>query len=845
MILFRLGGSGWLFVLFLILFFARVGITNAQSSNLQIDRFLLRPSISIDSVANSDDTTALYVNPAGLSIHPLQAGYFYGRNVDRNIEDHTMFLNLFGIAFSTQWRFAPDSETIRRYTLGTGLGSTELLSLGFSFTWFDSTDPGLDVHQSLDLGLILRPHRSISIGLVGRNLTESKIGDPDLRHRWDIGFSLRPIAYLPLKDYADKFTLSIETTWVVDRNIRTLIPRYMLEFLPIDGFNFYTGIDHQENFFMGMRFSQSFYQLSLQGNIPGINESLSSAIPELPLNDGNSLNVGLLIGQERFKNRFEAVSYLLEISLDQISVEENVKPALPFFSKKLTFYDTLRAVQLAQFDPQINGILIRGRKFPGGWGQAEELRAALVKFKRHSSKPVIGFLEEMHNKEYYIASAADKLSMPSAGNLWLNGLKAELIFIKDLLGKIGVKADFIQIGEYKTAPDIFQRSSPRQTQEEQTLKILDDISTELKESILIGRGARIDHQKIDKIMDHGIYRASEAKRLGLIDHEEYLDDLTSRYKKEQNLSLFLKKSIQTYVQTSNYLDTWGPRPRIVIVVIEGTILSDNQDQFPIQRKLTSSADIAKKIRKLRKSSRVKGIVIRVNSPGGSALASDIIWKEISLAREAGKLLMISLGDTAASGGYYVSMAGDHIFANKNSITGSIGVFSGKFSLKALYKLLGVHKTVYTTSKRSAIFSEVDEFTESERILIKENLKGFYDLFLERVVTNRAHLNVQQVKQNAGGRVYTGKDALKRKMVDQIGGLLVALEIMKQRLGLNDDYVDIEIYPEDSSDPLGILELTDGLLLPQLVRKSIQILERSRQFEEDRIHFLLPYQIEIE
>ena len=817
-----------------------------QNKDLQIERLLLRPSIPIDSVGNSDDTTALYINPAGLSIHPLQIGYFYGNNVDKGIEDHTIFLNLFGISFSTQWRFAPNSQSLRRYTLGTGLGSTELLSLGFSFSWFDSTDANLNNYNSLDFGLILRPHRSVSLGLVGRNLTESKIQNLDLRHRWDCGFSLRPLGYFLLNDYYENLTLSVEVTWVVGQHIRTLIPRYMMEFIFWEGIDLYTGLDHEENFFVGLKFSSNFYRLSIQGSIPGVSEEISQILLNTQNDEGNSFNVGLFVGQERLKSHFEAISYILEISLDEIPTNETAQEVfLPFAKKKLLFYDILRSIKIAQKDPQINGILIKGRKFSGGWAQAEELRNALLDFKKKSSKPVIAFMEKMHNREYYIASVADEISMPPAGSLLLNGLKAELIFIKDLLNKIGVEADFIQIGDYKTAPDIFKRNSPSSQAKEQITKILKDISQELHRAIRISRHKKIDVAMIDKIIDHGLYNVHEAQLVGLIDREEYSSSLIRRFKAQQGSIFLSEQAIQDYARVTFYDDSWGPKPRIAIVVIEGNILEQKSTKSLLMNKATYSDKIVKLIKTLRMSVSVKGIIIRVNSPGGSALASDLIWKEISLAKEAGKPIIVSLGDIAASGGYYVSMGGDQILTNKNSITGSIGVFSGKFSLKKLYEKLGVQKTVYTTSKHAAIFSEVDTFTDSERALLKENLKGFYKLFVQRVNKNRKEIDLKQVEQNAGGRVYTGKDALKRKMVDQIGGLQTAIHILKQTLKINRDYVNINIYPQKTADLFHELGVTQKLILPYLVKKSVQIFDKSEQLEEDQIHFLLPYQIEIE
>ena len=840
--------NNYLFVgkLFFVIIFAFNSTSSALENNFQIDRLIIRPSIPIDAISNSDDSTALYLNPAGLSLHPLQAGYFYGNNPDKHIEDHIVFLNIFGIGFSTHWRFAPNSESLRRYTVGTGLGSNRLISMGLSFSWFDSKVQDISKYNSLDLGLLLRPHRFISLGVVGRNLLDTKISFNELRYRWDIGTSIRPLVFTGWQKYQDKLTLSFETTWVAKAHIRTLVPRYILEICPMDILNTYVGIDHKENLFVGLRFYQNLIQLSLQGNIPGIKEEVSKTI--IPTseraNKGNAFNVGLLIGQERFKTEFEAISYFLEISLDLLPVQEKKEEAFPFFFPEgISFFDVLNSLKKAADDPQVNGIIITGRKFKGGWGQAEELRNTLKRFNEISKKPIYAFLEEGGNKEYYIATAAKKIIMPPAGSLLLNGLKAELLYVKDTLDKVGIKADFITLGKYKTASDMYTKNSPSRFEREQILEILHDLSQEIKDTVISARKGKLKAERLNEIINYGFFTPEQAKTIGLIDNVSYINELEERIKKNESLLFLGKTKLDSYIREIHYLDSWGPKPIIAVVVVEGTILSQTAKGI-FSKKSSGSDELSKTLSKLRGNSDVKGLVIRIDSPGGSALASDILWKEISLFKKQKIPVIVSFGNTAASGGYYIAMGADHIVSNNNTITGSIGVFSGKFSLKKLYELLGVHKVIFKTAKNAAILTERDEFTENERKIMKEHLQSFYDLFLQRVKTNREKIHKKDIKKNADGRVYTGKSALKRGMVDVNGSILLAIELLMNKQMLNKNYVQIEVLPKRSQNLLG-LSLNSQLALPYLVRKAIQLMSQSEKLQSDQVYFMMPYQIDIE
>ena len=803
-----------------IIICARV-VFSFEGEILQPKRFIESPNLPYDSISSSDDITSLYFNPAGLAVHPLQIGYFYGDNREEYLRDNVLFMNFYGLAFSTQWRRAPEKYYATRYTAGTGLGGTSSFKVGTSYSWFKSNVPILDEYTQWDLGFIWRPYRWISVGGVFRSLNKRKLEIDFLSRRFEFGLGFRPIP-----DY-DNLTVSIDTTMHEGKSLKKLLPRYGVEIASSSGTSLYGGWDNYSNFFFGFKFSQHVSQLSMQGNFRK--------------EEGNFYSGGILIGQERFTTSIEAISSYLEIPLD-IEFKEEKKAGF-LFGGSLAFYEILNAIKIAENDAQIKGILITGRKFKGGWGQAEELRNALKRFKTKSKKPVLAFLEYAANKEYYIASVADEISMPLAGGLEVTGLKADLLFVKDLLEKVGVKADFIHVGDYKSAPEMYERSDPTKYSKEQTLKLLENLDNEIKTAILSDR-KKIKKDNIEKYFNTGIFSAKKALEYGFIDNIEYYSDTARKIMGNISSSYRRKISIPDYVSINFYDDRWGVRPIVAIVVIEGDIVSGKSTEAGIFSEASVGSDsVVKVINNLKVDSDVKAVVIRINSPGGSGIASDVIWKEISLLKEK-KPVVISFADVAASGGYYIALAGGEIVSNKNAITGSVGVYTGKFSLKKLYQMIGVNKTVLSKNKKSAIFSETDEYTKEERDILYEHLYEFYEIFLNRVKQHRKDLTIEKVEQNARGRVFSGSEAEKNGMIDKTGGLMLALELARIKAGISAEDVQVLFVPKVESS---LIELKnyDKIFIPHVLQKALRVWQSVDEVKDDKIFFMMPYDINIE
>lgn len=799
-------------------------VAPVQSDALQTNRMIDTPNLPQKSVATSDDTTSLYFNPAGLGYHALQLGYFYGRNQQNRLDDHMLFLNLLGIAFSTQWRLGDTNDYARRYTLGMGIINTASFSLGTSYSWYSSSFGYLDRYNQWDIGAIFRPWRRLSFGAVGRALNKPLFQGQIFETNWDLGVGIRP---LPGK-YVENLTLSADFNVTPSTTWSTVRPKFIAEASLWPGNTLYAGYGENTGAFFGLRFAQYISQLSLQASTPS--------------DAGAFLGGGILIGRERYATGITALGRYLEIRLDD-PVPERKQEGFFFLSENFTFLELIRTIEAAKKDAQIRGILITGRDFHGGWGQAEELRAALVSFQQ--KKPVYAYLENASNKEYYIASMADRIFMPQSAMLDVSGLKAEAYFVKDLLNKVGVKADFIALGDYKSAPDRMTRSEPTKFDREQLEGILKSGVGEMKAAILAGR-LRVKEINIDGIMDKGFYSATRAQEVGLIDETAYMSDVENQLTAQGISAMPWRVSAAEYSKTRFYDDTWGTKPAIAVVVLSGEIMSGTSRSEGLFNGGTIGSDtILELMENIKDDHNIKGMVLRIDSPGGSSLASDIMWnkiREVKKARGNDFPIVVSIGNVAASGGYYLAVGGDEILASNNSITGSIGIFTGKFNIKGLYDWLGVRKYTFKTHKNAALYTEADNFSDEERLLIREHLTEFYDLFLKRVGDNRGQ-SAEAIKPLAGGRVYSGKDAIAKKLVDKQGGLLLALQIVREKADIDDNYYNLQVYPSEAQN---LLSLGDPrkLMLPGLLREAARLVGKTESIKDEKMLFLMPYEIEI-
>lgn len=435
----------------------------------------------------------------------------------------------------------------------------------------------------------------------------------------------------------------------------------------------------------------------------------------------------------------------------------------------------VESLERAAGDPKVKAVVLRVSVLPdSGWGKVQELRDAITRFRK-SGKPAYAHLEFCGNKEYYLATACSKVYAVPGALLDVSGLRAEVTFLRKTLDKLGVQAQFEGVGKYKNAPNQFTESGFTEPHREQTQALLDGLFEQYLAAISAARGK--SKAQVRAAVDAGPYTAEDALAAGLVDELLYQDELDTRLKSAERVTP------GRYVRSARGFGFDG-RPKVALVYAVGEIVSGESQASGLGGEFAGSDTVARAIRQARTDPAIRAIVLRVDSPGGSGTASDVIWREMGLARKA-KPVVVSMGDVAASGGYYIGMGGDAIVAQPGTITGSIGVFGGKFSLRGLYDKVGLTKEILTHGRNAALFTEYRPWSEEERAKVRSLMVSFYETFVTKAAQGR-HKTYEEVDRIAQGRVWTGAEALKVGLVDRLGGLDVALAVAKERAKLGKD-----------------------------------------------------------
>jgi protease-4 len=432
----------------------------------------------------------------------------------------------------------------------------------------------------------------------------------------------------------------------------------------------------------------------------------------------------------------------------------------------------------AKVDKRIKVILLDVNMSGVGWGKAEELRDAITDF-RSSGKPVYAYMEFGLNKEYYIATACDKIIVPPPGELFINGLAADVMFFRGTLDKLGIYPDIYQIGKYKSVGDMFTQKQMTDAHREYINSLLDDLYNRYVNAIAQARHKT--PEEVRTLIDNAPYNAAKAKEAGLIDESTYHDDLEKQLKS----SLGYKDSDPfTLVKGSDYRDIspeslgLNKGERVAVIYATGDIGSGSSENSPSGAQSIGSDTVAKALNDAAADKSIKAIILRVDSPGGSGLASDIIWHAVEAANQK-KPVVVSMSDVAASGGYYISASASKIVAQPSTITGSIGVVAGKPVLRGFYDWLGISNEYVLRGKTAGMFRETEKFSDEERAKFEDWIKTtYYQDFIPKVAKGR-HKDPQSVDAVGQGRVWTGAQAKEHGLVDEFGGLDRAIELAKQ------------------------------------------------------------------
>jgi protease-4 len=441
-----------------------------------------------------------------------------------------------------------------------------------------------------------------------------------------------------------------------------------------------------------------------------------------------------------------------------------------------TLLDLLAGLERASRDPRVATVFVKLGPLRMGLARAQEISAALAR-ARDAGKRVVVHMEDGGLTAYVVALGASEIVMPPSGSLNVVGVASEVVFLKGLLDKVGLKAWMRARGKYKSARETLAEGEMTPANREMTSAIVGDLHEQLVDAIATTR--RLSPDAVRERLDQGPFLAKDALALGLIDQIEYIEDVEDALKAKAEKWRPLR--LDAYLRLSTHLVPRGRPTVVALVEVTGTIKSGSSVPGRERARATGSRRFVKEMKAVADDPRVKAVVLRVDSPGGSALASDLMWRALT---RVSKPIVVSMADVAASGGYYVSgVRGASIIASPATITGSIGVLSGKVEASHLYETLGVKKELIASGKRAGYFSEARGFSEEDLVKLEADLDAHYALFLSRMAEGRGK-TTDEIHAVAQGRVWTGRQALANGLVDAHGGLFDALMRVKSELGLD-------------------------------------------------------------
>jgi len=739
------------------------------------------------SVAISDDAYALWNNPAGIHFQSKskKTGSFYlSMSQYQREQDSWDFVSSacfggFGFGYSRLKNRDSDFR-LDTYAIGSKFNIKDLFSIGFALKRYNSTFEKDGEDYGFDGGLLVRPHPHLSFGFTVRNINEPHFGDYlDIDRSYITGVALRP--------FNDRLTLAVDWTFREGIKPNDYIFDFRMETEIVDGILLNAFMDNDKNFGLtvGINFPYSGFSYTNRTNVDFENYQHQYTV-KLFSDRKRSFLVPL---------KDDVVEIVLEGELEDFMLKTRI-----FKREEVGIQRKIASIRKAADMPEIKGLLITIKPLKAGMfgqlaGVAQEVREAIL-YAREKGKKVVAFIEgEAGTVEYYIAACADKIVMPQFGVISGLGTYISIVRIKDFLKKIGVGLDYQTVGKYKsTFHQIADEATPEQQEEIES--IITDLYNQLLESIQVGRN--LNRSDVEKICDGSIYSPAKAREIGLIDACGYkkdaiavLNELTGLYVSEEDIQ---EKKIDTIY---DYHADWGIPPKIAIIGAYGNIQTgESGEDFIFRTKTMGSDTIIEQLKKAKNDKLVKAVILRVDSGGGSGIASDLIYNMINEVKASGKKVVISMADVAGSGGYWISAPGDVILANPATITGSIGVMSAKFVLEDLFDKLDIKSEIYKKGEHSDMSSWLRPYTEKERVMVKELMEHFYDIFIEKVASSR-NLSVEEVRKAAEGRVYTGNQALKIKLVDEMGGLTRAIEVTKDIAGITEEPEIVVYLPKRS------------------------------------------------
>jgi protease-4 len=690
-------------------------------------------------------------------------------------------LDPYHTGLSLQFLDAPGKQAHEpvKLTWSHALSLSPAFSFGFAWSTFTADeDRALGNVSTWDAGVVWRPWRYIALGAAVTDFNTPLYRGAALPRGWNLGLALRPgTERLTLSGSARLEEVGGATPTYggrLDWNFwgpLSLLGRYDTQ--ASDGVRTHTvlgGLAYQIAARMG---------IGVHGYVP------DAGAGEANTGLGTYVRMGTDAEPQRRPRLWHTV---VEVAFAE-GLEEYRTPGFFETRPETPFLNALRDLRALARDPRVDALLVTLTDLDVGWAQAEELRGAIGE-ARAAGKSVFAYLPVADTRSYYIATACDRIFTTPAGGVMLTGIRGDFLYIRGLLEKLGVVAQFVALGDYKSAPEMFTREAPSPAAAEAEHALLDPLYERLVRAVATAR--RKTDEQVRGIIDAGPYTAAAAQSAGLVDGVLHYDEFEQVFTQVYGHRV---RFVPPEVLLERRDARWGEPPRIGLLYAVGTITDGESISNPFTGSVSTGADtFIAAVRALREDAGVRAVVLRIDSPGGSVTASDVMWRELRLLGKE-KPLLVSMGDTAASGGYYLAAAGEEIVADPSTLTGSIGIFTGKFDLSGLYGLLGVRFETFRRGARADFLGTTRPWTEEELVSVRQAMETLYAVFKQRVAEGRPGLTADQIESVARGRVWLGSQARERGLVDAEGGLLVTIDRVAARLGLDEGDYTLEVWPK--------------------------------------------------
>jgi protease IV len=754
--------------------------------------------LSTPSITEVGDATALSVNPANMGFLDSWSVVYAGAWLDPGQlhvagQGHGLFLAAplgpFGLGVSAEFLNTPDDvmewqglDWRVRFSVGLSVNPIRAMGIGIAYRTFFRYDLG-DI-DTFDLSLSVRPVNYLALAFVLSDTNAPNASFAATRvaggvqiparteavpRKFTVGLTVRPLAddrwsiggelsYA----YGDVKTWDIESGVFHRTELRRTDAAAFLSIMPVDGISLRTRFGAE-----GLRDDDTH-------NGYFLDVSLAIDSRRFPL--GLSAGTAFKLNQDR--SGLEAVTWSARFSGDE-------PPTIPFHlppARAVVFaladapdtYEYSELIELMQRiedDGGVDWVVLKPEAKTLDMDQAQGVRRALVRLKAAGRKTAC-YLTEATSSVYTACAAADHVWLNPAGGIRLKGLTSYSVHFKALLDKIGVAADIVRIGEYKDAPEQVTNEAPTEPSAEAMNRYLDSIHDRIVANLQKDRGFP-DRETAQKAYEGGPYTATEALAAGLVDKLVPADAFEDELEKAADGPVSLdEKYGDSPFRHRAYLDA----PAVAVVHIEGDLIDGESIDVPIlDMHFSGAKTLTEELRKLADSPDIQAVVLRIDSPGGSALASDLVWREVMRLREK-KPVIASLGGVAASGAYYIASAADVIYAEPTTLTGSIGIFYGKADVSGLLDKVGIDVTTYKRGAHADMESWTRPYTPEERRKLLGQISEYYNLFLDRVVEGRGRGFTREIADKRGrGRIWSGADAKQHLLVDEIGGYAEALE----------------------------------------------------------------------